>query len=267
MTERPFVRTILLGLAAICLASYSYADTLELQNGDLLEGMFKGGTQNSIRFSVDGDLKIIPVTDILALTISRKTQVAEVVEPAPEVEKMPVAPPAPVAVPVVVQADILAPAGTPLLVRFVDPIDSRQHKVGHRFAVKLESDFVHNGNVIARRGTQLYGVLVDANQAGRIKGKTHLTLELKDIRINDRLHPIVTSEYKLAGTKSSGKRSTLKILGGAALGAIIKDDDRGKGALIGAGAGIGASAITQGEQITIPRETLIEFRLGAPFTL
>lgn len=267
MTKRSFAQTVCLGLASICLASYSYADTLELQNGDLLEGLFKGGTQNSIRFSVDGDLQTIPVTDVLALTISRETVVAEVVEPAPEIERMPVEQPAPVVAPIVAQADILAPVGTPLLVRFVDPIDSRQHKVGHRFAVKLESDFVHNGNVIARRGTQIYGVLVDANQAGRIKGKTHLTLELRDIRINDRLHPLVTSEYKLAGTKSSGKRSTLKILGGAALGAIIKDEDRGEGALIGAGAGLGASAITRGEQITVPKETLMEFRLGAPFTM
>ena len=257
---KPFLRTVCLGLTAICVVSYSYADTLELQNGEILEGIFKGGTQNSIRFSTDGSLKTIPVTDILALTISREAPPAE---PVPEIEEMPVEE----SPPVVVEENILAPVGTPLLVRFIDEIDSRKHKVDHRFAVQLESDFTYDGKVIAPMGTNLYGVLVDAKQAGRIKGKTHLTLELTEIRLDGQLHPIVTGEYKLIGKKSSGKRSTLKILGGAALGAIIDDDNRVEGALIGGGVGLGAAAITRGEQITIPRQTLIEFQLDAPFAL
>ncbi|PCJ64255.1 MAG: hypothetical protein COA73_04140 [Candidatus Hydrogenedentota bacterium] len=262
-----FARKLCLGLSVICLASITHADTLELQNGDILEGLFKGGTQNSIRFSVDGTLKTIPVTDVLALTISRDTAPASVspAEPMPEIETIP----APVAAPTSSpdHAHVLAPSGTPLLVRFVDGVDSREHKVGYRFAVQLESDFSHNGKLIAPRGSQLYGVLVDAKQAGRIKGKTHLTLALTDIRINDQLHPLTTGDYTLAGKKSSGKRSTLKILGGAALGAIIHDKDRAEGAAIGAGVGVGASAITRGEQITIPQNTLIEFRLIAPFSM
>lgn len=225
-----------------------------------------GGTQNTIRFDVDGTLNTIKVDDVIALTISRgvrpapSANLAPSAEPAPTVEPMPVAEP-------VVQKDILAPVGAPLLVRFIDPIDSREHKVGHRFAVQLETDFVHDGRVIAPKGTKLYGVLVDANQAGRLKGKTNLTLELKEIVLNDQTHPIVTSEYNLAGTKKEGKRTGLKVLGGAALGAIIKDDNRAEGALIGAGAGLGVAAITKGEQITVPAQTLIEFQLGAPFTM
>jgi hypothetical protein len=261
-TAHIFTRTICMGLTAFCLASYSNADTLELQNGDILEGLFKGGTQNSIRFDIDGSLKIIPVTDVLALTISREVVPLEP-EPEPVVEEIPVVEPVRIAEP----KDVLAPIGTPLLVRFVDDIDSRQHKVGHRFAVTLEADFAHDGRTIAPMGTQLYGVLVDAKQAGRIKGKTHLTLALTEIRLDGQLQPIATGDYNLAGAKSSGKRSALKVLGGAALGAIIKHDDRGKGAAVGAGVGLGAAAITRGEQITVPKNTLIEFQLGAPFSL
>lgn len=215
-----------------------------------------GGTQNSIRFSTAGTLKTIPVTDVLALTISRDAPPAE-----PTDHLHPVVVEAPVAV----QENILAPAGTPLLVRFLDNIDSREHKVGHRFAVKLESDFTHNGKLIAPIGTKLYGVLVDARQA-RIKGKTNLTIELREIQLNGQLHPILTREYKLVGTKSSGKNSALKVLAGAALGAILDKDDRAEGALAGAGVGLGVAALTRGERITIPKETLIEFQLGAPFS-
>ncbi len=271
MPKQQFTQTICLAfaclaLAAICLPAYSHADTLELQNGQILEGLFKGGTQNSIRFSTNGSLKTIPVTDVLALTISRDVAVAV---PAQEAVQAPVAPPAQEAVsaPVTaVQKDILAPAGTPLLVRFLDNVDSREHKVGHRFAVRLESEFTHNGRVIAPIGTRLYGVMVDKKQA-RVKGKTNLTLELREIRINDRFRPLVTREYKLVGTKSSGKNSALKVLAGAALGAIINDDDRTEGAAVGAGVGLGVAAATRGERITIPKETLIEFQLGAPFSL
>ena len=207
------------------------------------------------------------MTDVLALTISRDVAVAV---PPQEAVQAPAAPPAPrapeAAAPVAVQKDILAPAGTPLLVRFLDNVDSREHKVGHRFAVKLESDFKHNGRVIAPIGTRLYGVMVDKKQA-RVKGKTNLTLELKEIQIGDRLRPVKTSEYKLVGTKSSGKNSAIKVLAGAALGAIINDDDRAEGAAVGAGVGLGVAAATRGERITIPKETLIEFQLGAPFSL
>lgn len=281
MTIQRFARTICFGLFTICLASYSHADSLELQNGEIIEGLFKGGTQNSIRFFTGGSLKNIPVTDILALTISRDASPAEPVEPvAPVLPAAPVEPTRPIEPvseieempvehvhPVAVQEDILAPVGTTLLVRFMDDIDSREHKVGHRFTVMLESDFTHDGIVIAPTGTKLYGVLVDAKQAGRIKGKTHLTLELTEIRLKGQLHPIATGEYILAGKKSAGKRSAIKVLAGAAIGAVINDDNRLEGAAVGAGVGLGVAAITRGEQITIPKKTLIEFQLRAPFSL
>ena len=246
--------------AVIGLAAAAAADTLELKNGDIINGAYMGGTQNSVRFSVDGEIQTVPVGDILALTFSgQQISALEPVEAPPTVEPVHAsAPPAPA---------ILAPAGSTLLVRVLDSIDSRQHRVGHRFAAALEADFTHNGHVIAPRGSQVYGVIVDAKQAGRIKGKTHLTLELQDLMINGALHPLVTGEYELAGNKSSGKRTALTTIGGAALGALIGGKgDRAEGAAIGAGAGLGVSAITKGEQIQIPTGTLIQFRLAAPFS-
>ena len=249
--------------ALIGLAAGAAADTLELKNGDIIDGAYMGGTKKSVRFSVDGEIQTIPVGDVLALTCSgQEMPVLEPEEIAPEVHAEHVAPPASV------DSAILAPAGSTLLVRIVDGIDSRQHKAGYRFATSLEADFTHNGRFIAPRGSQIYGVIVDAKQAGRLKGKTHLTLELRDIRIDDVLYPIVTGEYELAGKKSAGKRTALTALGGAVLGALIGGKgDRIEGAAIGAGAGVGVAAITKGEQIQIPSGTLIEFRLAAPFSM
>lgn len=246
--------------AFIGLAAAAAADTLELKNGDIIDGAYMGGTKKSVRFSVDGEIQTVPVRDILALTFSgQQMSVLEPEEIAPEVEPEPA--PAPL------EPAILLPAGSTLLVRVVDAIDSREHSAGYRFATALEADLTHDGVLIAPRGAQVYGVIVDAKQAGRLKGKTHLTLELRDIRIDDVLYPIVTGEYELAGEKSSGKRTALTTLGGAVLGALIGGKgDRAEGAAIGAGAGLGVAAITRGEQIQVPSGTLIEFRLAAPFS-
>ena len=250
----------LLSLAGILFcASWSNADMLELRNGRIVEGTFVGASENSVRLLVDETVELFRVRDILVLTFSARENT-----PAPPVAAAPVAAPAPPAP--VSKSAVLVPAGTRLLVRIVDPIDSREHSVGYRFAAALEADLVHNGMVVAPRGSQLYGVISSAKQAGRLKGKSHLTLEMRDIRIDNRMYPIVTSDYELVGTKSSGKRTALKTLLGAAVGAAIDSNDRKEGALIGAGVGLGASAITKGEQLSIPAGTLIEFRLGAPFS-
>lgn len=242
--------------------SWCNADMLELRNGRIVEGTLMGASQNSVRFLVDETVQLFSVGDILVLTFSARGNSAHFSEITPPLTTHP---PEPVAS--VLTSRVLVPAGTRMLVRIVDPIDSREHHVGYRFAAALEADLVHDGAVVAPRGSQLYGVISSANQAGRIKGKSHLTLEMRDIRIDNRMYPIVTSDYELAGTKSSGKRTAITTLVGAAVGAAVSRHNRGKGAAIGAGAGLGASAITRGEQLRIPAGTLIEFRLGAPFTL
>lgn len=259
----------LVSLAGILFcASWSNADMLELRDGRIVEGTFMGASQNSVRFLVDETVELFGVGDIWVVTFDVRGDSAD----APEVVA-PVTSPEPVTLPEPEPAAplpthrVLIPAGTPMLVRIVDPIDSRQHGVGYRFAAALEADLAYNGEVVAPRGSQLYGVISSAKQAGRLKGKTHLTLEMRDIRIDNRMYPILTSDYELAGKKSSGKRTVLQTLAGAALGAAIDSHDRGEGALIGAGVGLGASAITKGERLSIPAGTLIEFRLGAPFFL
>lgn len=248
-----------LGAVFVLSGAIAGADTLELRNGDILNGTYMGGTQNTVRFSTDGTISTVPVDDILALTFGG---VATSSAPPPPVESPALEPVAEVR-----SGYDPVPAGTPMLVRMLDTVDSRQHKVGHRFAAELEADLSHNGRTVAPAGSRVYGELVDANQAGRLKGKTWLVLELRDIRINDSLYPIVSGDYELRGEKSAGKRTALTTIGGAALGAIVGGSgDRAEGAAVGAGVGLAASAIGKGEQIQVPAGTLIEFRLAQPFS-
>jgi hypothetical protein len=166
---------------------------------------------------------------------------------------------------------ITVPAGTRILIRTIDPIDSSKQKSGYRFTASLETNLQAEDVVVAPRGTTVYGQLTAAKSAGRMKGSSELTLELTDILIKGTAYPLLTSEYDVKG-KGEGGNTAKKVIGGAGLGALIGGlagggKGAGIGVLAGAGAGTAVSAAKKGEQLNIPSESLIEFRLQQPVSL
>jgi hypothetical protein len=163
------------------------------------------------------------------------------------------------------------PAGTSLMVRMIDGVDSSTSRVGDPFQATLDSDLVAGDTVVARRGSDVFGQLSQAKSAGKISGGAQLTLELTGIRINGNMVALDSTTYDLA-SKGRGGQSAERIGGGAALGAIIGAiAGGGKGAAIGAGAGAGAGTavqvLTHGEQVRVPSETLLEFKLEQDLTV
>jgi hypothetical protein len=166
---------------------------------------------------------------------------------------------------------ITVPAGTRILIRTVDSIDSTKQKTGDRFTATLETNLQAEDTVVAPRGTTLYGRLAQASSAGKMSGSSELTLELTDIVINGTAYPLLTSTYEVKG-KGEGGNTAKKVVGGAGLGALIGGlAGGGKGAAIGAGAGAATgtavAASKKGQQLQIPSETLLEFRLQQPVAL
>jgi len=166
---------------------------------------------------------------------------------------------------------VTVPAGTRILIRTIDPIDTSKNKPGYRFTASLETNLQAEGVVVAPRGTTVYGRLVQASSSGRFKGSSELTLELTDIVINGSALPLLTSTYEIKG-KGEGKKTTGKVIGGTGLGALIGGiAGGGKGAAIGAAAGAaGGTAVAaskKGEELQIPSESLLEFRLDQPVAL
>jgi hypothetical protein len=169
------------------------------------------------------------------------------------------------------QNRVTVPAGTRLLVRTVDAIDTTQHKTGYRFTASLETNLEAEDRVVARRGTTVYGRLAQASSSGKFKGSSQLTLELTDIVINGSAVPLLTSTFEIKG-KGEGGKTTKKILGGAGLGALIGGIAGGGtgaaiGVLAGAAGGTAIAASKKGEQLQIPSESLLEFRLEQPVAL
>jgi len=166
---------------------------------------------------------------------------------------------------------ITVPAGTRILVRTVDSIDSSKQKTGFRFTATLETNLQAEDTVIAPRGTTVYGRLTEASSAGRMKGGSDLKLELTDIVIKGTAYPLLTSTYEVKG-KGEGGNTAKKVVGGAGLGALIGGlagggKGAGIGVLAGAGAGTAVAASKKGQQLQIPSETLLEFRLEQPVAL
>lgn len=261
-------RLLLLLSGVLALALSASADTLDMKDGRVINGKFMGDTQSHLRFQVNDRIELYPVEEVASLTFgqddkpspgessgSEATQTGRKSASA-ESSGTP--------------QRVTVPAGTRVLIRMIDSVDSEKNKVGDRFRAGLEQDLIVDGTVVAPKGADVYGRLAEAKEAGHISGRSELKLELTDILINQQLQPIVTGDYQVSG-KSRGANTAKKVGGGAALGAIIGAiAGGGKGAAIGAGVGAGAGTViqvlTRGEQVRVPSETTLEFRVEQPFT-
>jgi hypothetical protein len=167
--------------------------------------------------------------------------------------------------------DITAPAGTTIPIRITESLNSETARDGEPFNGVVTHEVVHDGMVILPAGSAVSGRVVVAKDAGHFKGHSELSIELTAVRRHGQLLNIATDAYTVEG-KNRGTNSAEKIGGGAAVGAILGGIlGHGKGAAIGALAGGGGGAaiqgMTRGQQVTIPSESLIRFRLERPLTV
>lgn len=287
-----FLRILGVLLVAVTLTATAIADTLELKTGQIVQGKFIGGSSMNIRFQVNGQEQVFATKDVLNIGFSdigdasnaapqpQVATAAPAVSAAPAAASAPPAPAAPpapsvAATPVAPQSmpaaqAITIPAGTSVLVRMIDGVDSSQNRIGDMFHASLESALVVGDTVVAPKGADAYGKLTQAKEAGKISGGAQLTLELTGIRIGGNIVPVDSTDYDVAG-KGRGTQSAERIGGGAVLGTIIGAvAGGGKGAAIGAVAGAGAGTavqvVTHGDQVRIPSETLLEFKLQQDVT-
>jgi hypothetical protein len=228
-------------------SSLARADSLELVNGSLIQGKFVGGTESEISFQVGSSVQKYSVPDIAAIKFDSHGVASAIPPGARE------------------PAYVAIPSGTHIFVRTIDGIDSSRNQVGDRFQSSLEEPLMVDGNLVASKGTDVYGRLAASKESGTFAGRSELRLELTGIAVNGHTVPLVTGEYELTG-KSRGASTAKRTVGGAALGSLIGAIAGGsKGAAIGAGAGAGVGAgseiITKGDQVSVPSETLLDFTL------
>lgn len=160
------------------------------------------------------------------------------------------------------------PAGTPIHIQMIDSVDSGTNHAGDLFRASLAFPIVINGEPIVPTGTDVFVKLINSNSAGRLTGRSELTLQLARLDFQGKSYALSSDDYQDVG-KSRGKRTAVGAGVGAAVGAALGGIfGGGKGAAIGAGAGGGAgtagAASTGNTQVRISSETKLDFNLQQP---
>jgi len=245
-----------LPLIAMLVGVTAVADTLELTNGKSMQGTFVGRDKGVVKFETkEGVVVSIDEKDVKNVVFGGAAKPKETAAPAAK----------PAAKPVTKESagPITVPAGTVIHVRMKEPVNTKQHKAGHKFTATMETDLVVNGKVVAPKGSNVYGVLQSTKQARRLVGKSEMTMTFTGIMLNNQIKPIQAGEIKAVAESGSGKETVGRTARFAAIGGLA---DGSEGAKTGAKIAVGVSLLTRGSSIDIPAGTLLDFPLAAPFT-
>jgi len=163
------------------------------------------------------------------------------------------------------------PEGTVLSIRMSQTINVKHAQAGQPFTGTIVNPVMVDGNTVIPSGASAEGVVVQAHKRGHFKGASYLQLTLTGLNIHGQHYRIDTSSVT-QGKKGKGKRSAAFIGGGTGLGMLIGGVATGGvglliGGLAGAGAGTGVAAFTGNKDVTIPAESVVNFKLAAPIHL
>jgi hypothetical protein len=161
---------------------------------------------------------------------------------------------------------LVVPAGTSVVVRMGNTIDTKTANPGDSFTGTLAHSIAVNGEVAIPAGAGVAGTVVDSKSPGRFKGEGVLSITLTSISVHGVPTTIQSSTYTQS-VKGKGKRTAVMAGGGTGAGALIGGlAGGGKGALIGglvgAGAGTAGAAFTGNKDLQIPAEAVVTFKLG-----
>lgn len=164
------------------------------------------------------------------------------------------------------------PSGSSIRVQTTSTLSTKTVQQGATFAGSLVDPITVDGTVIADRGANVVGRVVQVDAGGRVKGKAFLEVALTSIQlVNGESASVQTAPFSQEAKSATGKDAAKVGIAsgiGAAIGAIAGG---GKGAAIGAGvgagAGTGAVLATKGEAAVIPAESVINFQTQSPISV
>ncbi len=241
------MRLLVFGISLTIVVSAIAADTVTLKDGRVATGTYLGGSPRDVKIEIGDRIQTIEVADVVRIEFDAGR---EPNEHTPSVAA---------------GTSTELPAGTNLVIRMIDGVDSERNSVGQSFAASLDQPVMIDGQTVIPRGADIVVKLVDAKESGKLTGRTTLTLVLMSVKVNGHVVDVNTQTVK-EESSSRGAR-TAKVAGGtAALGTIIGAiAGGGKGAAVGLGSGAavgaGADVLTKGQRVKIPSETRLTFVL------
>ena len=149
------------GISLIMLTAALAADTVTLKDGRVISGTYLGGSPREVKLDAGDQVQTLDVANILRIEFNdarerRQSETSQAVG----------------------YSSIELPAGTSLVIRMIDGVDSERNSVGQTFAASLDEPVIINGKTVIPRGADVVVKLVDAKESGKLTGRTTLTLDL-----------------------------------------------------------------------------------------
>ncbi len=166
------------------------------------------------------------------------------------------------------------PAGTQLVILTNEAVDSKTAASNQLYSAQVNQDVIDSSNeLIVPKGSPAQ-LMIRTVSSGGVTGGSQITLDIQSITVNGRRYNVTTTDLNQKGRSGIGANTrTAEMVGGGAvigtiIGAIV---GHGKGAAIGAAVGAaggaGAQVLTKGKQVIIPAETVLKFSLNQAVTL
>jgi hypothetical protein len=167
--------------------------------------------------------------------------------------------------------EVTLPAGTVLPLTLETTVASNSSRVEDRVQARLRRDVVVNGRTVLPAGTPVRGIVTEARESGRVKGRGRIGVRFTSLAAHDESYRLRTASIvrEAPGTKKKDA-ATIGIPAGA--GALIGGLAGGKkGAAIGAAAGGGGGTAvvlsTRGKAARLGRGAALSARLVEPLTV
>lgn len=160
--------------------------------------------------------------------------------------------------------------GDKIAVRLNDAINTGRNKSGDRFKGVVDHNIEVDGLVAIPRGAVVEGVLRNIVSSGRLRRRAEVTFELEAVTFAGKRQEIQAQPETRSGQAHAGHDG--KFIGGGALFGMVIGAlaGGGKGAavggLTGAAAGTAGAVMTGKEELYIPSETVMIFRLKSSFS-
>ena len=175
------------------------------------------------------------------------------------------------ATPVARFTEVTIPSGTTLRLALTSAVNSDTSRVEEPVRATLRSPVTINGQVALPAGSEVMGVVTDAEGSGRVKGRARVAFRFNSVRANGERYDIKTSSYSqmaAATKKKDAEKIAIGAGAGAALGAILGGvGGAAKGAAIGGAGGTGVVLATKGNEVHLGPGAAITTRLTAPVTV
>ena len=184
-------------------------------------------------------------------------------------------------------SSLTIPAGTNVLMTLRSPLNTVSARAGSGLYFETRADVIQENRIVIPAKTLVQGVVESQARPGRVKGRGHLQFHLTTLILpSNYTVSIAGSVQSLPGSKlyeGLSREGAIQpvdqidkdvaslvsaVAAGALIGSIAHGDFRaGRGALIGAGFGLGKVLFKRGDDIVLPAGTAAEMVLDRPVTI